>query len=74
MPKILELNNFENVKGNPCFIVVLPNPLRKEDFINSEEDLEKALGQMLRGFPKGEYGFVILNLSPSAYGVVKKAR
>lgn len=74
MPKIVKLENFEKVRGNPCFVMVLPQPLKEKNFINSEEDLKKALSELLKGYPKGEYGFLVVNIAPTAYGVCKKIR
>jgi len=74
LPKILSLQNFENVRGNPCFVMVLPQPLEQKNFINSEADLKKALGQLLRGHPRGKYGFIVINVAPIAYGKCKKIR
>lgn len=74
MPKLLDLKGFEKVQGNPCFIMVLPQPLAEKNFIKTEKDLKKALGGLLKGFPKGEYGFIVINVAPIAYGKCKKIR
>lgn len=74
MPKILNLKGFEKVQDNPCFVMILPQPLKEQNFIKTEKDLKKALGQLLRGYPRGEYGFMVINVAPVAYGKCKKIR
>jgi hypothetical protein len=54
--------------------MILPQPLEQKNFINSEKDLKKSLEQLLKGFPRGEYGFIVINVAPIAYGKCRKTK